>query len=248
MNVPTSHLTGTATWAVATRRLTAPLTPDLRDQELYRADRIRKPKSFRTQKNRHGEYSFASIQKLVWSESMLEAASLCRLDYGGTVQAIASQPMRLDVGDFQHFPDYLALHNDGSQWLYDVKLARAIDADTRRQFEVTAEICKQIGWHYRVITELPDQAAVNLSTLYEHRLPSLTIDPAAVDMLVAQFEQGWTIADAIDALPFAPASYARARVLHLLWQRVFFVDLGSQLSDATKLHLTHPKEALNVAP
>lgn len=246
MNHETITLDGTATWLRDGKVHTAPISKSLLNDDIYLADLSREPRRYPGQRNYHGHYWFASTRQQVWHESRLEAASLRRLDYLNDVVAIAAQPMRLQIGSFVHFPDFLALREDGSQVVYDVKPLARVTERVRKQFERTAEVCRAVGWGYRIINELPRQAAVNLDFVSLCRMDHFALDPDTINSITAQVTPIWTINDAVRALDAHPRAVARSYVLHLLWARILFCDLGARLSDNTLIALSPRKEFTNV--
>ncbi|BDV32251.1 TnsA-like heteromeric transposase endonuclease subunit [Microbacterium terricola] len=233
-NTPESLIDG-AEWLTLDERRVEPLSPDLLSEELYLVDRIREGHQYKGQKNYHNWYWCASTGRHVWCESMLERAAMMQLDFAAGVVAVASQPMKLTMRGEVHFPDFLVLHNDGTQSLVDVKPEARVE-HARRQFELTAQACARVGWGYRVLTELPPQHQVTLEFISHFRHPVYAPPADAYTELDTAFEDGWTFHDLVAAMPAPAEADARAMALHVLWSRKCTFDLGDRLSPQTVLH------------
>lgn len=93
--------------------------------------------------------------------------------------------MLLTSGDWTHSPDYLVLHRDGTQTLIDVKPAARVE-EFRVQFERTANVCKAVGWGYRVTSELAPQPATTLEYLGGFRSPHYGVPPEPLGLMQEQ--------------------------------------------------------------
>lgn len=230
----TTPTSGTATWRTATATCKAPLDARLLAEDIFTADPIRVGNAYPRQRNLHGWYWMASTGTHVWHESLLERNSLMWLDYSADIVAIAAQPMMLTASNGTiHYPDFLALDAEGIQTVYDIKPLKRINAKARAQFEWTRDVCVQVGWNYRVITELPVQERVNLTWLSQFRQTPNYPGREAEDEVLRTLQPGWTIADAVAHMPAASTPRARSHVFHLLWNRALDCDLGERLSDGT---------------
>lgn len=222
--ITTNALLGTAEWLSPTGPRTAPLTAALLGESIFDADPVRKGNQYSRQRNFHGHYFFTATGKHVWHESLLERASLMLLDHAADVVAVAAQPVLLRVGDRTHVPDILVLHRDGTQTLFDVKPASLLTPRTREQFEMTKTVCRQVGWSYRVLTERVPQTRVNLDYLAQFRQDEY--ECVEMSTVTAQYRDGWTVADLVDAVPAATTTAARAYAMNILWQRELAIDMG----------------------
>lgn len=243
----TESLIGSAEWSRDGRLRTGPLTSDLLARELYFADPSRVASRYPRQRNYTGWYWFSTTGQHVWHESLLEASSLQLLDHVGTVAAIAAQPVKLHIGDKVHYPDFITLDTSGVQTVYDVKPAARLTSKALAQFALTADVCKKVGWGYQVLTELPDQTRVNLRYLGLFRHPGYRPERPAAEELLGTVAEGWTISDAVAALPAPSAPVARAQVLHLLWSRDLVCDLNARLSDRTLIRRSDPTQQKGLA-
>jgi len=229
---------GTATWRIGDSTYVAPLDARLLAEDIYTADPVRVGNAYPRQRNLHGWYWMASTGTHVWHESLLERDSLMWLDYNADIVAIAAQPMMLTATTGAiHYPDFLALDATGVQTVYDIKPLARVDAKARAQFEWTRDVCEQVGWNYRVLTELPIQEHVNLTWLAQFRQTPNHPGLDAAEELLRAVEPDWTIADAVTRIPAASTPRARSHVFHLLWTRALDCDLSERLSDTTPIHL-----------
>lgn len=212
----------------------APLDAGLLSMELYDAEPIRVGNAYPHQRNYHGYYWMAATEKHVWHESLLERSSLMWLDHAADIVAIASQPVLFVNGDgTRHYPDFLALDERGVQTVYDVKPYGRLNAKARAQFEWTREVCKTVGWDYRILTELPHQHQVNLTWLAQFRQPGHHPGPEAEAELLAGLNPGSTVGDAINLMAAKSTPQARSNVFHLLWTGILATDMNARLSNST---------------
>ena len=212
--------------------LKAPASPALLDKNLFEAGRIRGGNHDPRQRNYHGMYYFSQTGKHVWHESLLEAKSLTGLDLYANIDAIASQPCRIEFADgTTHFPDYLALHTGGHQVLYDVKPESRITDPVIDQFARTLALCDRVGWGYSILTELSPQEQLNVTYVSYFKHPQFHPGPEAVARLLDELDQPKSFLDAARALHGETLPDARASLLHLIWQGTVQTDLGLHLGD-----------------
>ncbi|MFJ4175263.1 TnsA-like heteromeric transposase endonuclease subunit [Microbacterium sp. NPDC089696] len=236
MTENTKPAPGTATWVRDGINQSAPLDSGLITHELYNADPIRVGNAYPHQRNYHGYYWMSAVAKHVWHESLLERSSLMWLDHTSDIVAIASQPMLLVNGnDVWHYPDFIALDAHGIQTVYDVKPYGRLTAKALAQFEWTREVCKTVGWNYRILTELPHQHHVNLTWLAQFRRPGHHPGADAEESLLADLQPDSTVGDAITLITAKSTPLARSHVFHLIWTGALSIDMNALLSNSTPL-------------
>lgn len=211
-------------------------TSALLDEDLFHAVPLRKGHRYPRQRNYHGYYYFSQTRRHIWHESLLEAATLRWLDMHADIVAIAAQPVELRFADgSRHIPDYLALHADHSQVLYDVKPRKFISPGAELQFANTMAACQEVGWKYEVRTDLPEQVALNLKWLsaFKHHAyyPGDEVAFELLDALPAEC----TVRAAADMLDVPSLAVARSTVYHLVWAGLFSTDLTIRLNDTALL-------------
>lgn len=224
---------GTVHWITPSGKvLNAPADPALLDKNLFEAGRIRVGNHYPRQRNYHGLYFFSQTGKHVWHESLLEARSLTGLDLYKSIEAIASQPCRIEFADgTTHFPDYLALHTSGRQVLYDVKPESRITDSVIDQFARTLALCELVGWGYSILTELSPQEQLNVTYVSYFKHPLFHPGPEAVVRLLDELNQPKSFLEAAQALRSKTLPDARASLLHLIWQGTVQTDLKLHLGD-----------------
>jgi hypothetical protein len=228
----------TATWLRGESWTTASLDAGLLDRELYDVDPVRIGPAYPRQRNYHGYFWMASTGRHVWHESLLERDCMMRLDFAADVVAISSQPMKLTGADGAvRYPDLLVLDARGVQTVYDVKPYSRIDAIVRKQFAWTRDVCEAIGWNYVVLTEASVQYQTNLLWLAQFRHPGHHPGTEAEQELLHAAAEGWTIHDAVRAMPAASTAAARSRVFHLLWTGALTCEMNERLSGRTLVNL-----------
>lgn len=214
-------------------------SPSLLDKELYRALAFRKGNHYPRQKNYHGFYYFAQTGHHVWHESLVEASVLSFLDLHEEIVAISSQPMKIIFPNGKvHYPDFLALHADQRQVVYDVKPSSRMTEEVVAQFKLTAAVCAQVGWDYQVQSDLPKQVMINISWIGAFRHHGYNPGLAATTQLLSAMGAGFTLGDAVHAIGIPSLPQARSAVYHLIATRLLRIDLTQPLSDSTFVNRT----------
>lgn len=211
-------------------------TSALLDANIHFALPIRTGNRYPRQRNYHGKYYFSQTRRHVWHESLLEASVLTWLDMHCTIQAITSQPMTIMFADgLSHTPDFLALHDDHRQVVYDVKPVKFLTDKVLSQFAKTRELCESIGWGYEVHTGFTDQVRVNLDWFAAFKHPGYHPGPVATARLLAAMTGPMTVREAARTLGLGTLAEGRSAVYHLTWTQVLTVDLTHRISDTTPL-------------
>ena len=212
----------------------APATPDLLRQELYNMKPIRTGNRYPRQRNYHGLYFMESAGKHVWFESLLEESGLARLDMGSRIVNIASQPMMMRFLDGSvHYPDFLALHANHRQVVYDVKPQGHMTEDVVRQFDKTRAVAELVGWGYAVLHELGAVEANNLNWFRQFKHHQFHPDYAAVNNLARALREPLPVIIAAAALGLPTLAEGRSALFHLIWKGTFTIDLTCPLSDSS---------------
>lgn len=212
----------------------APASPELLGRELYLATPIRYGNRYPRQRNYHGLYLFSQTGRHVWFESLLECSRLASIDATHSVVAIASQPMRIDFADgTHHFPDFLAMHSNARQVVYDVKPRRRITDKALAQFAQTRALCLRVGWGYEVLSELSDAEEANLTWLRQFKHHGFHPPVAALERLRDALVTPLPVFDAAHALRLESVAAGRSAIFHLLWVRAITADLSTRLTDSS---------------
>ena len=227
--------TATVSWLDSQGNLqTQHPTPTLLSEDIYTAGKMRTGNRYRQQRNYHGLNWFANTAAHVWYESMFERQALLWLDFNKDIVAIAAQPMRMDFADgTYHFPDFLALHADHRQVVYDVKPLDLILSKAKAQFEKTSKLCKSVGWGYEVFAGIDKVTQDNLDWLSNFRQTYFSPPPAARLRLAEALAGGTlTMGDAADTLGLERTTRLPA-LYHLAWMGDILLDLTTPLSKST---------------
>lgn len=216
-----------------------PVSPALLDGELYRADQFRTGNRYPQQRNYHGWFYFGPTAQHVWVESRLESSRLAHLEHTEDIVAIASQPMELTFSDgTSHVPDFIALHSDHRQTVYDVKpWNRMTKPGVADQFRKTAELCRKVGWGYRVLHEAPEAEGRNLTFLANFKHPGFRPDDATISRALAATPA--TVTTVATAMLPNDLPMARAQLFHLLWTRELHCSIQLRLSPTTLIEGPH---------
>ncbi|EAR26123.1 hypothetical protein A20C1_09589 [marine actinobacterium PHSC20C1] len=212
----------------------APASTALLGKELYLTLPSRKGNRYPRQRNYHGLYFFSQTKRHVWFESNTEASRLASLDMTQKIRAIASQPMLITFADgVVHFPDFIALHSDHRQILYDVKPSDRVTPEVITQFARTKAVCDLVGWGYEVLTELEPVERTNLEWLAQFKHDGFYPEQSALDRLLDALTAPMTVQDAASALGMDSLAHARSALFHLLWGGTLTVDTSVRLTSSS---------------
>lgn len=208
----------------------------LLDRELYLAPPIRKGNRYQGRRNYHGRNWVSATAGHVWHESMYERYALLDLDFRHDLIAIASQPMRLTLsnGD-SHVPDFIALHADYRQVVYDVKPAARVTAKAQRQFDLTAELCARVGWGYEVFSEATPLVRTNVEWLANFRHHRFRPPPQALANLTEKLTSPLTVREGAAAMRLPNWNGGVGAIYHLAWVGELTLDLTQHLSYNTPI-------------
>lgn len=213
--------------------------PALLDKELYLARPIRKGGRYRGQRNYHGQHWFAPTGELLWFESMFERSALIRLEFTCDIVALTTQPMKIKLPDGKlRYPDFLALHADGRQVVYDVKPTALITEKVLAQFRATQLICAQVGWEYEVIENCDEVLLANIETLADFRQNYFAPDLATTRRILNALERPLSVADTAEAAGLPTWSAGMAAVYHLAWLGQLTINLTIPLSTRSTVERT----------
>jgi hypothetical protein len=229
-------LPATAAWKARRDQKTphvAPADKRLLDRDLFTAAQFRTGNRYPRQRNYHGYYWHTTSSTQLWHESLLERRTMMWLDFSHDIVAIAAQPFELQFADGTiHVPDFIALHADDRQVVYDVKPRRLHTDAFIAQTQKTQAACDAVGWSYEVHAELPKAVASNLDWLSLFRHPRFHPGHSVASRLADDLAEPVSINDAAALLGIRPLGNARAAVYHLIWEHILDADLTLPLSTA----------------
>lgn len=191
-------------------------------------------------RNYEGSWWSNTVRAHVAFESLLEREFLMTADHDRDVLGIVSQPFALlwpkgTEGARGHVPDYFVRLADGSARVVDVRHPKHL-ASAERQFEMTREVCGQIGWAYEVFTGLMEPLASNLRWLSGYRqdrfIPPHSIIPVILEEFTPAVSLAAGVRRAARKLRLDP-TMVHAHALHLLFAGALEADLGQALSSET---------------
>jgi hypothetical protein len=196
---------------------------------------VREPRFFRGQLTKSGFWWASSFERLVAYESQYERRAIVEPDWDPDVVGLLEQPLRLvyDLGGcrFDHTPDLLAVHSDGSWVLIDVRPSEFQHDDRFLRHRVATEgFCDERGWEYRVDAAPLGMRSENLDLFAAARRPT-DLARRLADDLVARCTEPTTLSD----LGGEPAALVRQAALCALWERRLRTDLGRPFSSASVL-------------
>jgi len=207
---------------------------NLLDAEIYSARQARTGNRYPGQGNYHGLNWFANTGTQLWHESLTERSALLWLDFTHDVIAIAVQPMQMFFPDgTHHFPDFLALHSDMRQVVYNVKPEGLITTKVRTQFDNATRLCTSVGWIHHVIPTFDPAYIRNVEYLSNHRQPHSAPSDIVRAELLAALTAPLPLSVAAAQLRSAPRNTARTSIYNLAWYGEIQLDLNTPLSDQT---------------
>lgn len=195
--------------------------------------------SYRGQSSFSGWWWSSTTGAHVGFESWLERDQLMLLDFDPGVVAICSQPFRLSWRDAdgtrrRHVPDFFARLADGSGLVVDVRADDRIGERDAAAFEITRQVCEQVGWRFRRVGAVGPRLLANLRWLagYRHRRHAPIVEAARAGEVFADGlplgEGARRLGEPVTVLP---------GIYHLLWHgNLLAADLERRsLSSATSV-------------
>lgn len=215
-----------------------PLTPDhVRNIRPGRLARI--PPKFKGQSNYHGKY-FASFGAHVFHESMNEFTGLMLIDHLRDVTAIAPQPMLITFANGRtHVPDFLVDVQEGRRLLVDVHESRSTTEADKQLFDLTRQMCAQVGWDYEIVDRLHDVARWNLEWMNRYHHPRYAPSDALRRRILRVADRARTFGELRTALQSERPGEHIPALAHLMWRREVLFDLRRPLGDSTPVWTTH---------
>ena len=203
---------------------------------------VRQFPSWRGKRNYSGSYWSSTNKGHVGFESLYERTALMMMDREPSVTRISSQPMWIFWPDGStprsHAPDFFLRHSNGDGEIIDVRPHARIDDAAARSFEATQQLCDQVGFAYRVISDLDTILDQNLRFLSRYRDQEWELPPPQVEILSSCRILEMSIR-ALTAMLSAKNQESRAPgwVYSLLWSARIQVDLRRPLSQDALVQL-----------
>jgi hypothetical protein len=204
------------------------------DLDIYLASQQRIGHNYKGRRNYAGLHWFSNTGAHVYYESMMERRALIWLDFTFDIVAIASQPMLMNFPDgTRHTPDYIALHADGRQVVYNVKPARFFTEKVRTQFANASALCRSVGWTHDVVSVFDPIVIGNIEWLAQFRqsrfAPTEALTRHLLDLPIATL----TVGAAAALLTSLPATARLPALYNLAWYGHISLDLTRPLSTNT---------------
>lgn len=207
--------------------------PGLLSERLWEAPPVRKGSQYPNRRSQSGLYFWSATGEHVRYESGLELAGLVDLDQRGEVVLVGARPLRLlfctGACTAFHDPDFLAVDGNGDQVLYDVCSEGRITDSSRRRFNETDRLCKQVGWQHRVLTDPSPTRVANLGFLRPSRLSRCHPKTELFEQLRRVFAGGRGIGQGAAMVNGRQPAIVMPYVKHLIWHRRLMVDLNVRL-------------------
>lgn len=197
---------------------------------------IRTVASWKGKNTYEGDYWSATLRRHIHHESFLEREYLMDADFDPHVVALQWQPFVLKwprgtPKHRGHVPDFFVRFDDGDGKVIDVKRPDKVEANIR-QFEMTQQICEQVGWGYDVFTGLPEPQASNITFLCGFRQDRYSPASGHLAALLDAFTPETSLKTGIHRAARTtrlPKSVIHGHVLHLLWKQVLGIHVDTLL-------------------
>lgn len=222
-----------------------PVSTALAAVPLEQASPMRGFYSWRGKRNLEGVQFFHTTGAHVPFESRLEAQYVLTADFDRDIVAIAAQPVAFlcphgTPGQRNHVPDFFIRHANGDGTLVDVRAAAYVDK-AKTQFDATAEVCEQIGWHYEVWTGLDRFLMDGITFVSGYKSTRCAPTDDLAEALLDVYESPTPLED---GLPWAarrarvPEHVAMTGLYHLVWRQDLTMDMTRPLSLRTPVWRT----------
>ncbi|MEO8220306.1 MAG: TnsA-like heteromeric transposase endonuclease subunit [Specibacter sp.] len=202
---------------------------------------VRKPPTYRGQRNYPGLFWSATTRSFLIYESLLELDYLWLADFYPAVDWIATQPFELSGRfggrDHRHVPDVMLRSQHGRILIVDVKpKSRLENAEIAAVFDWTGDVCAQHGWDYEVWSGASEILLRNIKLLACARLPIYFDRQIANRVIDACVEpRAFTDIIRVSSASAAEERIVRPVVFHLLWRGILTVDLEFPITESTCL-------------
>jgi hypothetical protein len=157
-------------------------------------------------------------------------------DFDPHVVAIAAQPLALlwsrgTAGQRNHVPDFFVRLSNGDGRLVDVRHADRVD-DAAAQFELTRQVCGEVGWQYDIFTGLDALTEHNVRWLAGYRQDRCGPTDETLAVITGCFAVPLPLGVGVHRVSRCagvPKDGVMATVLHLLWRRQLSANLDVPL-------------------
>ena len=191
---------------------------------------IRKPASYKGQKNFTGQWWSATTGTHLAFDSWVKRDFLISADFDPAVVAISVWPFtfqfRSRSGKLRdHTPDVLLRFAGGNASLVDVRTTTSASERDNEAFAAAAALCEGAGWSYLRAAEQPVVRAANLRWLagYRHGRNRDHVVAATIDSRLAE---GPLCIDSLAAAVGEPIAVLPT-IYHLLWTHEVVADVDT---------------------
>ncbi|WP_022891117.1 TnsA-like heteromeric transposase endonuclease subunit [Agromyces subbeticus] len=216
---------------------------DAQHVEFENAAPVRSFPSWRGKRNYSGFYWTATNRRHVGFESLTERTALMLLDRDPHIIGISSQPMWIcwpkDGGADSHAPDFFVRYDNGDGAVIDVRPEHLIDDHSADVFERTNDLCKQMGFQYRLIPAMDPMLVKNLLFLARYRADEYTATTDQLRALRRFSAQPISLQEIVSRLGSSDRAAGLAAAYSLIWHGAIDIDLSRPVSLATLCQVGH---------
>lgn len=213
-----------------------PVTSALLDAPLERAHAMREFYSWKGKRNLEGRWYLETLQDHVQFESRLESRFLVWADWEPDVIGVSSQPLAIlwprGGKRKSHVPDFFIREANGNGTVIDVRPAERVEKDWD-QFEATRDLCREVGWGYRVWTGLDRFEMDGIAFVSGYRFARCAPSPEVREALLDVYAKPIPMEEGLGWVAHR-AGVERATVLtglyHLVWAHDLTMDMSAPLS------------------
>jgi hypothetical protein len=193
-------------------------------------------------RNYEGLWWSSTVRAHVPFESLLEREYLMWADFEPDIVAVAAQPLALlwprgTTGSKSHVPDFFVRFSNGDGRLVDVRHPHRVD-QAAAQFNLTRDVCAEVGWDYEVFTGLDPLIEQNVRWLAGYRQDRCAPADDAFTAITSCFAHPLQLGHGVHRVARstgASKDLVLANVLHLLWRRQLTANLNAPLSLETEV-------------
>jgi hypothetical protein len=187
-------------------------------------------------RNYEGLWWSSTVRAHVPFESLLEREYLMWADFEPDIVAVAAQPLALlwprgTTGHKSHVPDFFV------RLSVNVRHPHRVD-ETAAQFDLTRDVCAEVGWEYQVFTGLDPLTEQNVRWLAGYRQDRCAPADDTFTAITSCFSHPQPLSQGVHRVARSTRvskDLVLANVLHRLWWRQLSANLNAPLSLETEV-------------
>lgn len=203
---------------------------------LEQAHAMRQFYSWKGKRNLEGHWFVETTQSHVQFESRLESRFLVWADWEPDVIGVSSQPLAIlwprGGSRKSHVPDYFIREANGAGTVIDVRPLDRVEKD-RDQFEATRDLCREVGWGYRVWTGLDRFEMDGIAFVSGYRFARCAPSPEVREALLEVYGSPIPLEEGLRWVGHRAGveqNVVLTGLYHLVWAHELAMDMSAPLS------------------